>query len=235
MRKSISLSFAVAVVVSSLSANAQTSYKQLFQPVSVSDSATLSLPGVDTFTPGSTTPDDAKLFASTSVFLSCPADGSGTALLSGDNGTGPNVGQSLIVDNFISVLTNLSTEQYIPADRSQLFSAQNVYPSANLISGGYLNGPVWTPVGTPAYSPVADQPFNVTPGDSVYTIRLMDWGYTYGSSAVWLKTTCVVHDKVCHHDKGAKGDKTLTVDPNGYAAHLAQHSDDYSGACTDGH
>jgi hypothetical protein len=169
-----------------------------------------------------------------SVLLSCPADNSGTASLSGDNGTGPNVGQSLIVDNFIRIQTNQSATPQDILSATSAYSGQNVYPASNAIP--YLNKPVWTVnAGLPAYLPVIDQTITLTPGDAVYTFSLMDWGYTYGSSAVWLKTSCKVKDRVCHADNGAKGDKTLILDPNGYAAHLAQHPNDYAGACTDGH
>ena len=238
----VTLLFVVCLAVLSSSVLVAQNTKQLFQPIVVSDSANLPraggvgfLPGVSSWQPGSTTADDAVSYQTTSVFLSCPVGA--TAWVSGDNGTGRNVGHSLIVDNYIQVQTNLldpNTIQNIPLDRSALYSGQNVYPYI----GPYLGKPVdWSNNGAilAAYQAVADQPVALLTGDAVYTFNLMDWGYTYGNSAVWLKTSCTVNDKVCHKDNGAKGDKTLTRDPNGYVAHLANHQYDTPGACADGH
>jgi hypothetical protein len=82
-----------------------------------------------------------------------------------------------------------------------------------------------------AYLPVASQDVSAAlqEGVHLYTFRLMDWGYTYASSEIWLTTTCKIKDQVCHFDSGKKTSKTLTLGASAIPAHL-RHGDTL-GAC----
>lgn len=231
----VSLLFALALASSTLVAQ---TYKPLFPAVDIawspvaypySDSIvpTVALPwaGVTGGSGTLTTFEDAVPFNSTQVYLSCGS--TDTAYLTGSNDA-TNTASTLIVDNYVQVQTDSadgsSTQQnYCPnVGTGGCFSGQTVYPNA--VIGGKAKD---------YYSPVPDQQMNVAVGDALYTIRLMDWGFTKASSAVYLKTTCKVRDQVCHVDNATKKDKTITIDPAGVAAHLRQG--DTLGKCADGH
>jgi hypothetical protein len=203
---------AIAGLLLATVAHAQTT-KKLFEPVAIAVSD-----------PAFTYTDftSAVPFATAQVYMACePGD---TALISGSDD--PAAGPSLIIDNYLEVQIDYkdgtsSITDYCP----------------NIATTGCFSGTLGDPksdLGNPAffrYLPVADQPIDVAPDKALYTLRLMDWGYTKASSAVWLKTGCHIFDRVCHYDAGKKGYKTLVIDPNGVAAHLRQHTGDYLGAC----
>ena len=152
-------------------------------------------------------------FGEKQVYLSCEAGD--TASISGANGA------AFVVDNYVQVQRD---------DNDPL----NFCP--NLAGAGCFNGVSADPMALlgyaaeTAYYPVAAQDVSaaLAPGVSLYTFRLMDWGYTKAASEVWLNTTCVVKDKVCHKDAG-KPHKTLTVGASAIRAHLAHG--DRLGAC----
>jgi hypothetical protein len=245
MRRSIHVLFVVCclAVLSSTVTVAQNT-KLLFNSVPITNSATLNapdIPGVaDWFiTNPLPTWDQAAPFASTQVLLSCTATTGttwDTASLMGPPIDTAHPAPTLIVDNYIQVQTNTESGPAIPdqnlcrigdsASEPRCFAGSDVYPS----------GVPWNPADVAIhYTGVANQSFNVTPGVALYTIRLMDWGFTYASSSVTLNTSCGIVDKVCHYSAGPGGGKwkTLMSDPSGiFNGHLKQHSNDHAGACT---
>jgi len=148
-------------------------------------------------------PRQPMIFNEKDVYLSCPLGGSNTTYL-----TGPNNG-SLIVDDFFTVNGN------------------NVCPDEWDCFAGLL-APPSTAIGLPiesAYMAIAplDISSQIT-GSGTYTFVLSDYGFDYGSTEVYLHTSCSFGTYVCHHNNGKSAQKTLAVGTNAVAAHLA-HGD----------
>jgi hypothetical protein len=61
-------------------------------------------------------------------------------------------------------------------------------------------------------------------GSGTYTFILSDYGYSFGSSEIYLQTSCSLGTYVCHRNNGRSGHKTLAVSTDAVAAHLA-HGD----------
>jgi|GEM_PF-2729313 len=147
-------------------------------------------------------------FASTQVYLSCPLGGPTNSILSGPDG-----GQ-MIVDNVITV--NGST---VCGRLRNCFSYTLLDPMKM----------VGEPVET-SYAGV--NPINVSrmiTGSGLYTFELYDFGYTFGSTDIYLSSSCGIvteNDKVpvCHRNMGRPGTKTLSVGPAALAAHIG-HGD----------
>jgi hypothetical protein len=59
-------------------------------------------------------------------------------------------------------------------------------------------------------------------GNYVFNVRDISW--TFGSTEVYLNTTCSTVSQVCHRDNGRRGSKTLTIGGSAVAAHLG-HGD----------
>lgn len=167
------------------------------------------------------------MYRSVQVYLSCPTSGKLTSTISGPNGG------DFIVDNVL------------------MLNDTNVC-SGNCFSltsdpGAHIGMPAET-----AYQGV--RPVNVSraiTGSGLYTFNLIDSGYTYTTSAVYLTTSCSIipintppqqdptptptpaptgdGSTVCHRDNGNSGPQTLTVGPAAVASHLA-HGDTI-GAC----
>ena len=145
-----------------------------------------------------------------SIYLSCPSGAVSTL-------SGPSNGD-LLVDNFLTV------------NDVNVFGGENsgfVFP--------LLTDPLGV-VGSPmevAYTGVG--PVNVSGTIStsgVYTFKLMDFGYSYGSNEVHLNTTCTQKVQICHRDNGAHpGFKTLSIGAAAIQSHLDNHVGDYVGAC----
>ena len=163
------------------------------------------------------------MYKSVQVYLSCPTSGPITSTISG-----PNAGP-LIVDNSFTI-----NEKGICGGTCFTTTA---YP------GAYLGMPVET-----AYAGVG--PFNVNreiTGTGLYTFALLDFGYSYGNTAVYLTTSCSIipintppadptttptptgGSVVCHRTNGNSGWLTLNVGPSAVAAHLAHG--DIAGPC----
>lgn len=167
------------------------------------------------------------VFKSAHVYLSCPSSPKASATLSGPNGG------ELVVDNFLTLNgTNVC--------RGNCFSF-----SAN--PAVYIGMPVEM-----AYGGVA--PINVgreITGTGLYTFDLLDFGQLYGSSAIYLNTSCSIipidtpptdqvptppvtpvpgGNVICHRNNGNNGSVTLTVGAPAVAPHLA-HGDTL-GACS---
>lgn len=167
------------------------------------------------------------MFRSAQVYLSCPSSGRPTSSISGPNGG------NMIVDNVLMIGdTNVCS--------GSCFSSLIAEP------GAYIGMPVEM-----AYVGVA--PINVSreiAASGLYTFDLLDFGYTYGSSAIYLNTNCSIipintptepepvpvppvtpsgDSVICHRNNGSQGSQTLTVGPSAVAAHLAHG--DTAGAC----
>lgn len=165
-------------------------------------------------------------YKSVQVYLSCPTGETPVSSLTGPNG-GP-----FIIDNALV----LNTRNVCGGNCFSLMSDPM----------GSLGGPVEA-----AYTGVG--PLNVSQDISrtgLYTFTVYDIGYTFGTSAVYLNTSCsiipintpeeptttpppppVPGDTVlCHRNNGSRGQVTLTVGPSAVNAHLA-HGDSL-GACT---
>ena len=165
------------------------------------------------------------MFKSTQVYLSCPTAGRPTSSVSGPNGG------ALIVDNTLTVNDENLCEM------GKCFSSLVADP------GAYVGMPVEM-----AYTGIA--PINISrqvTTSGLYTFNLLDFGYTFGSSAIYLNTSCTIipintpepdpiptttpgDSVVCHRDNGTRGQQTLNVGPSAVAAHLA-HGDTL-GACS---
>ncbi len=159
-------------------------------------------------------------FKTAEVYLSCPTGGYPTSSLSGPNGG------ELIVDNALTI-----NRSYVRMGNWFSFAAN---------PGGYVGMPVEM-----AYGGIS--PVNVgaaITATGLYTFHLIDWGYTYGSSEIYLNTSCAIvpiitpgdppstpsSSVLCHRNNGNNGgQRTLTVGAAAVAAHLA-HGDTL-GAC----
>jgi hypothetical protein len=165
-------------------------------------------------TPSSTAsawnPRTPMIFNEKDVYLSCPVGGNNTTYL-----TGPNNG-SLIVDDFFTVNGN------------------NVCPDEWDCFAGLLAAPA-TAIGLPTDTVYLGVPpidiSNQITGSGTYTFLLSDYGFDYGSSEIYLHTSCSFGTYVCHHNNGKSAPKTLAVGTNAVAAHLA-HGDS-EGPCND--
>ena len=194
--------------------------RKVFEPVAV----TVSTPPTGTYTDYTS----ATAFGSKQYYISClNTQVAPWAKLSGSNNL--NDTPNLIVDNYIQVERHDESggdvENYCPN-----IEAAGCFSGVDWSTGGPLAHV--TEAASAVYLPVAPQEITTVLAADVlrlYTFRLMDWGYTYASSALWLHTNCFIIDEVCHQDKGKKQYKTLTLDASAISAHLA-HGDDI-GAC----
>ena len=157
-------------------------------------------------------------YKSAEVYLSCPIGEAPTSWITGPNGGG------FVVDNVLTI------------------NGRNACGGFCFSTSGDPSYFVGQPVET-AYVPVG--PFNVNariPGTGSYVFHLIDIGYTYGASAVYLNTSCTIipvnvpqQDEesnnvvLCHRNNGSRGSQTLTVGSGSVDAHLA-HGDTL-GAC----
>ena len=169
-------------------------------------------------------------YRSVQVYLSCPSGRSDSVI------SGPNDGD-FIVDNALTI----NNEGICDGNCFTLIGD----PTA------YLGQPVET-----AYRGM--RPVNVSrkiTATGLYTFTLLDAGYSYGNTAVYLNTSCSIYPintptdpdptptptptptttptgdtVICHRDNGNRGSQTLTIGPSAIAAHLA-HGDTL-GACT---
>ena len=148
-------------------------------------------------------PRAPMVFGQKDVYLSCPLGGSPQAFL-----TGPNNG-SLIVDNFFTVNGN-----NVCPDEWNCFAGVFASPSSA------LGSPMET-----AYMGVAPIDIsNQLTGSGTYTFVISDYGFDYGSSEIYLHTSCSFGTYVCHRNNGKSARKTLAISQDAVAAHLA-HGD----------
>jgi hypothetical protein len=207
MKKSVLVAGLVSFVALSGSASAQNVGK-LFDPVDITNS-TFPDPGTDM--------EGATDFVSKQLYLQCGANPTGQI-------EGPFPGGSLIIDNFIQVLSpdntslNYCPEPFPEADPGKL-GCFTLEPGGN--PRAFLGQPVES-----IYGPVGPQDISASlrSGLGLYSFSLMDFSFAYGSSELFLNTSCAIKDKVCHLDSGKKGSKTLTVGAAAIPAHL-NHGD----------
>jgi hypothetical protein len=162
--------------------------------------------------------DEAVDYASKQLYLDCHVGAAATIL-----GPYPNFG--LIVDDFIRVQSPDNTIRNYCADNRCFTLPDGADP---LAYAGQPADVIYGPV-----DPV-DVSSALVPGLGLYTFSLMDYAYSYASSALSLSTTCAIKDKICHYDNGKKAYKTLTLGAAAIPAMLNTHPQDYLGACTDG-
>lgn len=156
-------------------------------------------------------------YRSAEVYLSCPTGPALNATLTGPNGGG------LIADNLLTL-------NYVDICDGNCFSSISTDPMA--LAGMSVEA---------AYNPVA--PIDISRavrGGGPMTFNILDFGYTYGNSEIYLNTSCTiipvstgstdVATTICHRDNGSRGGSTLSVSQNAIASHLA-HGDTV-GACS---
>jgi hypothetical protein len=162
--------------------------------------------------------DPYGMYKSAQVYLSCSSSRQPTATLSGPDGG------KLIVDNRLTV------------------NGTNVCPY-NCFAGStnplaHIGMPV--EMGYIGLDPI-DISEQIT-GTGLYTFNLLDFGQLYGSSSVYLSTSCSIipiytpregdttsTGTVCHRSNGDRGSQTLTVGGGALTAHLAHG--DTAGPC----
>jgi hypothetical protein len=142
-------------------------------------------------------------FGTKEIYLSCPVDAQSTI-------SGPG-GGNFIVDNYLTI------------------NNVNICPGGAEAScfGGTFNDPGQflgeiMEVSYYGIAPVDVSSQITTSGTYVFNVRDISW--TFGSSEVYLNTTCSTVSQVCHRNNGRSGSKTLTIGGSAVAAHLA-HGD----------
>ena len=146
-------------------------------------------------------------FDSKQLYLSCPRNAE--AILSGPDG------DKLIVDNFISMNGN----NVCPMGRC--FRGVFATPVAGMPADGAYNG----------VDPIDVS--DLLTGSGIYRFELKDHGWTYGSTEIYLHTTCSLEEvsQLCHRNFGSKGGRNLSVAASAVPAHLAHG--DTQGPCSD--
>lgn len=158
---------------------------------------------------GSATFSKPVTFKSTEVYLACPLDARSTI-------SGPD-GGNFIVDNFMTVNgNNICVGGTINCFTSTLGDPMQFLGEIMEVS---YNG----------VSPV-DVSSQITRSGN-YTFELKDYSYTFGSTEIYLNTTCSMVSQVCHRDNGRRVQKTLTVGGSAAATHL--NHGDTEGPCTE--
>lgn len=158
-------------------------------------------------------------YKSASVYLYCPSGGRTMSSITGPDGGG------FVADNALT----LNGENVCRGNCFTLTSEP----------GAHLGEPMET-----AYGSIGPISVNQQIRDSgLYTFAILDMGYTYGNTAVYLNTSCSIipvvvptdpptptgDGVVCHRDNGNRGSQTLNVGSGAVASHLA-HGDTL-GAC----
>lgn len=142
-------------------------------------------------------------FGTKEVYLSCPVGAQSTI-------SGPNAG-NFIVDNYITI------------------NNVNICPGgadASCFGGTFTDpGPFVGEMMEVAYhsiAPVDVSSYITGSGNYVFNVRDISW--TFGSTEVYLNTTCSTVSQVCHRDNGRRVQKTLSIGGSAVAAHLS-HGD----------
>ncbi len=153
--------------------------------------------------------DYAVPFGTKEIYLSCPLGAQSTI-----SGVG---GGNMVIDNFLTV------------------NGVNVCPGGGESScfGGTFNDPAnflgeMMEVSYYTIAPIDVSSQITTSGNYVFSVKDISW--TFGSSEVYLNTTCSFVPQVCHRDNGRRVEKTLTIGGAAVAAHLAHG--DTQGPCS---
>lgn len=145
----------------------------------------------------------AVSFGTKEIYLSCPVDAQTTI-------SGPG-GGNFIVDNYLTV------------------NGVNICPGGGEVScfAGTFNDPgqYLGEIMEVSYYGIApvDISSQIT-GSGNYVFNVKDISWSFGSTEVYLNTTCSSVSQVCHRDNGRRVQKTLTIGGSAVAAHLA-HGD----------
>ena len=147
--------------------------------------------------------DYSVAFGTKEVYLSCPAGAVSTI-------SGPGNG-NFIIDNYLSI----NNTNICPGG-----------PEASCFAGvfndpGQFLGEIME-VSYNSIAPVDVSSQLVGSGNFVFSLKDISW--TYGSTEVYLNTTCSTVSQVCHRDNGRRTQKTLSIGGSAVAAHLA-HGD----------
>jgi hypothetical protein len=142
-------------------------------------------------------------FGTKEVYLSCPAGAQSTI-------SGPG-GGNFIVDNYLTI----NNVNICPGGaEGSCFAGTFNDP------GQHLGEFIENSYGSISPIDVSDQ---ITgSGNFVFNVRDISW--SFGSTEVYLNTTCSTVTQVCHRDNGRRVQKTLSVGGSAVAAHLA-HGD----------
>jgi len=147
--------------------------------------------------------ENAVNFGTKEIYLSCPAGAVSTI-------SGPS-GGNFIVDNYIAI------------------NNVNICPGG--VEGSCFGGTFSDPgqflgemmeTSYHSIAPIDVSSHLATSGNYVFNVRDISW--TYGSTEVYLNTTCSTVSQVCHRDNGRRVSKTLSIGGSAVAAHLA-HGD----------
>jgi hypothetical protein len=142
-------------------------------------------------------------FGTKEVYLSCPVGAQSTI-------SGPG-GGNFIVDNYLAI----NNVNICPGGAEGSCFAGTFSDPAQFL-GEIME------VSYNGIAPVDVSSQITTSGNYVFNVRDISW--TFGSTEVYLNTTCSFVPQVCHRDSGRRVEKTLTVGGSAVAAHLA-HGD----------
>lgn len=147
--------------------------------------------------------ENSVTFGSKEVYLSCPLDAVSTI-------SGPG-GGNFIVDNYLTI----NNVNICPG------GAEGSCFGGTFSDPGQFLGEIMEA----SYNSIApiDVSSHIT-GKSNYVFNVRDISWSFGSSEVYLNTTCSVISQVCHRDNGRRVEKTLNIGGSAVAAHLA-HGD----------
>ena len=142
-------------------------------------------------------------FGTKEIYLSCPAGAQSTL-------SGPG-GGNFIVDNYIAINNvNICPGGVEGSCFGGVFSEPGSF-LGELMENSYNS-----------IAPVDVSSHITASGNYVFNVRDISW--TFGSTEVYLNTTCSTVSQVCHRNNGRSAAKTLTVGGPAVAAHLA-HGD----------
>jgi hypothetical protein len=147
--------------------------------------------------------DYSVSFGTKEIFLSCPVGAQSTI-------SGPGNG-NFIVDNYLSI------------------NNVNICPGgaeASCFNGTFNDpGQFLGEIMEVSYNGIApvDVSSQIT-GSGNFVFNVKDISWTFGSTEVYLNTTCSTVSQVCHRDSGRRVSKTLSVGGSAVAAHLS-HGD----------
>ena len=147
--------------------------------------------------------DYSVAFGAKEIYLTCPVGAQSTI-------SGPG-GGNFIVDNYLTI------------------NNVNICPGgaeASCFAGTFSDpGQFLGEIMEVSYDGIApvDVSSQIT-GSGNYVFNVRDISWTFGSTEIYLNTTCSTVFQVCHRDNGRHAEKTLTIGGSAVAAHLA-HGD----------
>ena len=147
--------------------------------------------------------DHSVNFGTKEIYLTCPVGAVSTI-------SGPG-NSNFIVDNYIAI----NDVNICPGG-----------PDASCFAGTFNDpGQFLGEIMEVSYNGIApvDVSSQIT-GSGNYVFNVRDISWTFGSTEVYLNTTCSTVSQVCHRDNGRRAQKTLTIGGSAVAAHLG-HGD----------